>query len=1495
MSEPSRGVASSSIIMFAGTLVSRVLGVVKSPLLIGAAIGINTGAMNAFSVANKLPNVIYMLIAGGVLNAVLVPQIVRAIRAHDDGGQAYVNRLLTLGMAALGGVTVLLTLASPLLIRLYAAQISPEWFPVAVTFGYWCIPQLFFYGMYTLLGQVLNARGIFGPYMWAPALNNVVAIAGLVLFLGVFGGVGAQAAVGADVWTTPRVAVLAGTATLGIAAQALVLLRPLRRSGFRFRPTWGLRGSGLGRASKVALWVFAALAMNQAAYVVVSNAAAYAPAAGGYARDVAGNAAYDASFLLYTLPTSLVTVSIVTALFTRMSGAAAGGEVDRVRADLSLALRTVGVFTVFATGAVMVLALPVVRVITGTVTFAEARSVAQVLVAMVGGLVAVGVFTVAQRVYYAMEDARGLFRLQVPMVLVLAAGAGLSMLLPPRLVVVGVGVAMTLSNTLGALLTYLGLRRHLRTIDGGRVLRTHLRLVLAAVPACGAGWVLLHLLGTSAADLSVVGSLWRVVVVGVVMGALYVAGLRALDVTELGTLTAPVGRMVMAAARRVPGPAGRVLRRVGAALVPGATAVAATGGPDDAGPDGPDDGGPGGDGGGPGGDGPGSGPDGGPGGGGGGGSGDGPGAGGGLGAAADGDGPDGGGGPSDGRTGGGSGPGAAGPDQGPDGDRPHPDGRPGARPVTPATPATPATPSGPVPRDPAAPTAVVHAAVPPPPGGAAFPPVAARSVALPSQDDEGRPGAAAGSWGSGTLDTIEHTVGVQLGGRYDLTAELAPSPAGARQWRAWDTILAREVTVLAVPAEHPRAADVIDAARRASLVEDHRLVRILDAGTDAGTAFVVTDVVHGTDLAALAAAGPLAPAQARAVVGEAASALESARRHGVRHLALAPASLRVTEDGDVVLTGLATEAALLGVGGPEESPLTAARRDAEDLVHLLALALTGAPGTAPTEPADLARLCARTAAGEGPRSTGELIRELAPWGDVDPAALPRPSVRVPAGAVVAAGTPAPAPAGARPVPPPPPPPPAEDGTGTGPDGAAVGAGTDAYGAGASAGAGADADADADAAANGPEAGAGADAGARGTRAGVTVPPPPPPPPSDAPAPSAAESAPGGTDDGEPAAAGTPHPVDRRRPAGPRWAPGHPPARPAPDFTEILRGEPTGAAEPAGEAPARHGEPGGDEPAKRTDQGPSRHARLAGALTGLRTRAAQAARSARATAADRTRTAAAGLGTAVAAGRTKVAEAAAARRGPQSSAGPDTRPVPVRPRDVRDRPADDETLLPADVDGPEVPFRERRMDPTPVVLVAVGALVLVLFLISLRVLVAPPPEVEIPRTSPTSAAPPTETPPPSPEPTPEPTTPPPAPPQAAALAPLDPQGDGAENPDLTSRALDGDPMTFWRSRSYVDPQYGIKEGIGLTVTLAQPATVSQVELDVLGSGGVVQVRTGDPAQPTAGQVLAEGTMGPGTVLTFEPVETDHLILWFPQLPVADSDGKNRIELAELRVG
>lgn len=515
----------SSALMASGTLVSRVLGLVRLSVL-AAAIGVYASA-DAFDLANKVPNNIYILIAGGVLNAVLVPQITRAAR-DPDGGREYVNRLLTVALAGMLVVTVLVTLAAPLLVRLLSEGWDDERIALATVFAFWCLPQVFFYGVYTLLGQVLNARGSFGPYMWAPVANNVVAIAGLVLFLVVVGG-GVRPV---SAWDGGEVALLAGTATLGVVAQALVLLPSLRASGFRYTPRRALRGSGLGRAGRVARWTFAGVLVAQLGFIVTSRVTT--SAGSGQVGDFsAGNAVYTYAFLLFMLPHSLVAVSLVTALFTQMSSSAADSDTSAVRRDLSWGLRHVGVASLAAVALMAVLGGEITRVIFPTITEPEARAIWLVSLAMFAGLPAFSALYLVQRVFYAWEDARTPFTIQVIVASVWVVGNLVAALLLEReWTVVGVGAAMSLANVVGFVVGAVLLRRRLGHLDGHHILRTHVRLVVAVLPAAGLGLGTARLVRIGTGD-GVVPAAVQLAAGGTVMLAVYLLACRAMRVREV--------------------------------------------------------------------------------------------------------------------------------------------------------------------------------------------------------------------------------------------------------------------------------------------------------------------------------------------------------------------------------------------------------------------------------------------------------------------------------------------------------------------------------------------------------------------------------------------------------------------------------------------------------------------------------------------------------------------------------------------------------------------------------------------------------------------------------------------------------------------------------------------------------------------------------------------------------------------------------------------------
>ena len=529
---PEASLARSTAGMAAGTIASRVLGMVRAGMQLAVVGTLLAG--DAWDVANTLPNIIYLLLAGGVISAVLVPQITRAA-SHADGGREYVDRLLTIAITFVVVIAVVFTFAAGLLVRLYS---SPTWTPdvrsLSTAFALICMPQIFFYGLYTLLGQVLNARNHFAAYMWAPVLANIVAIGGMGYFLLMYPR---QAAVAS--WTTPMVWVLAGSATAGVAAQALVLIVPLWRSGFRFRPRWGFRGVGLRTASTVALWTFAALAVSTLGFIITSQVLTYAGKAGNVAGiEVPGKISYSNAFLIFMLPHSLVTVSLVTALFTRMSRAAHAGDLDGVRADVHRGLRLTAVATVPATVGAFVLGFAATATLYPANSEASTRGIASVMMAMMLGLVPYGVFYLLQRVFYAFEDAKTPFRMQIVITVVATITNLASLLLPLRWIAVGVGAGQSLSNLAGMVVGLVLVRRRIGALPLHDVARTYVRLGMASVLAASAAFVVQ--LGLRQV---VEGRLYSPV--GLVCGGLVFAGIymvvaRRLHVREIDDLAGPV-------------------------------------------------------------------------------------------------------------------------------------------------------------------------------------------------------------------------------------------------------------------------------------------------------------------------------------------------------------------------------------------------------------------------------------------------------------------------------------------------------------------------------------------------------------------------------------------------------------------------------------------------------------------------------------------------------------------------------------------------------------------------------------------------------------------------------------------------------------------------------------------------------------------------------------------------------------------------------------------
>jgi putative peptidoglycan lipid II flippase len=359
--ESNSAVLRSSVLMGTGTVVSRISGVVRGSAL-AAAIGIGGVLADLFALGNTLPNIIYILIIGGSLNAVFIPQLVRHMKTDQDEGKGFADRLLTLVGVALLITTLVAVLIAPWIVKIYVSnQWSPQQISLAVDITRYCLPQIFFYGVYTMLSQVLNSRGHFGAPMFAPIVNNVVSVAAFLAFFWLWGTNPARD----GVLTPVQTAVLGLGATIGVAAQAIVLVPYLRRSGYHYRPRFDWRGSGLGHAGGLAFWTIGLVLVNQVAYVFIVRLLGDAGAASTSQATLAGLATYQNARLIFILPHSIITVSLVTALMPRMSRAASDERWTDLGAQVAGGARTAAAAILPATAVLIVLGPAIAELVYG--------------------------------------------------------------------------------------------------------------------------------------------------------------------------------------------------------------------------------------------------------------------------------------------------------------------------------------------------------------------------------------------------------------------------------------------------------------------------------------------------------------------------------------------------------------------------------------------------------------------------------------------------------------------------------------------------------------------------------------------------------------------------------------------------------------------------------------------------------------------------------------------------------------------------------------------------------------------------------------------------------------------------------------------------------------------------------------------------------------------------------------------------------------------------
>ena len=475
--QPDR-LARNSAVQAVGTMTSRLLGFVRTAMLT-AMFGLSL-ANDAFTTANTLPTQLYVLVSDGLLTAVLVPQITKAM-LRKEKGKDFVDRLLTLSIIVLAAATAVSIAATPLLINWQmGADKDAATMRLALTLGYLCMPQIFFYGIYSVFGQVLNARGRFAEFAWAPAWANIVQIAGYGAFIALYGY-----SPDPTTWTPAMVWLLGGSTTLSIVVQGLILIIPLWRTGFRYRPRFGWRGYGFGAVSRMALWSFAAVGVSQIGGMITIWAMNEAR---GPVDDVAGPAAQQLAYQLFAMPHSIITMSIIVALFPSLARAYQTDDIPGLRRLVAQGIRVPSVLTIPATAGLIALAYPLIRSIT-FLNERETADLALILAGMAIGLVPFGIATLKHNYCFAREAGRLNFGL---MVLQTAIQVGASLLaatvVPRQYAVLTVALGMTAATTIISIVFIGILKKQLNGFPMADTYRLWTRVIIASAIAGVASW-----------------------------------------------------------------------------------------------------------------------------------------------------------------------------------------------------------------------------------------------------------------------------------------------------------------------------------------------------------------------------------------------------------------------------------------------------------------------------------------------------------------------------------------------------------------------------------------------------------------------------------------------------------------------------------------------------------------------------------------------------------------------------------------------------------------------------------------------------------------------------------------------------------------------------------------------------------------------------------------------------------------------------------------------
>ncbi|HWL65048.1 MAG TPA: lipid II flippase MurJ, partial [Actinomycetota bacterium] len=330
-STPTPSLARGAAITTVATAVSRVTGFVRV-IVVAATLG-TTFLANTYQTANTAPNLIFELLAAGVLTSVFVPTFVEYIAKNrrEEGWDA-ANALATVALVAMVALSLVLALCAPLIMRLLTIGVEKQALraseiELGSRFLRLFAPQVALYGAGMIMTGALHAHRRFAMAAIAPIFNNVVVIAVYLAYAAMRGS--HSPSVGGI--TDAEVFVLGAGTTLGVAAMTFCLVPHLAALGWRYRWRFDPRHPAVQKGARLGVWALGYAGGYQAGLIVVLILAN---------KIQGGVAAYQWAFTFFYLPHALFAVPVFNVLFTAMAEHAALGEdesfLERMRDGLGM-------------------------------------------------------------------------------------------------------------------------------------------------------------------------------------------------------------------------------------------------------------------------------------------------------------------------------------------------------------------------------------------------------------------------------------------------------------------------------------------------------------------------------------------------------------------------------------------------------------------------------------------------------------------------------------------------------------------------------------------------------------------------------------------------------------------------------------------------------------------------------------------------------------------------------------------------------------------------------------------------------------------------------------------------------------------------------------------------------------------------------------------------------------------------------------------------------